>query len=232
MIRLRRLTIVARDPVSLSEFYRRAFDLQSAPGDGAAVCLSDGEFSLELVAQTPGVSPGLRSLGFSGIDRASLESRLVSAGVVPVAEQIGDDRLFSDPDGNLLVGRAGSFPVSPSRGPAPIRHAALYTPDPRRLADFYCRVLEMREVDGTDRGSIFVSDGYLNLALLFRRTEEKLGLNHFGFHVRSNGELRARVEKAGADRGAKRPDRIPFAEYRIHDPEGNGIDISEKGWKA
>jgi hypothetical protein len=30
--------------------------------------------------------------------------------------------------------------------------------------------------------------------------------------------------------GAARPARIPFAEYRVHDPEGNGIDISQKGW--
>ena len=25
---------------------------------------------------------------------------------------------------------------------------------------------------------------------------------------------------------------IPFAEYRADDPEGNGFDISEKGWKV
>jgi hypothetical protein len=43
--------------------------------------------------------------------------------------------------------------------------------------------------------------------------------------------MRDRVERAGLARGARRPDRIPFAEYRVHDPEGNGIDISEKGWK-
>jgi hypothetical protein len=90
----------------------------------------------------------------------------------------------------------------------------------------------MKEVDRTDRSSIFVSDGYLNLALLHQRTEEPLGLNHFGFHVRSNEEMRARAEQAGTRRGSKRPDRIPFAEYRVHDPEGNGIDISEKGWKV
>jgi hypothetical protein len=44
--------------------------------------------------------------------------------------------------------------------------------------------------------------------------------------------MRSRAEKAGVSRGARRPDRIPFAEYRVHDPEGNGIDISEKGWKV
>ena len=90
----------------------------------------------------------------------------------------------------------------------------------------------MNVVERTDRSLIFVSDGYLNLALLYQRFEEKLALNHFGFHVRSNEEMRAWAERAGVLRGAQRPDRIPFAEYRVHDPEGNGVDISEKGWKC
>jgi catechol 2,3-dioxygenase-like lactoylglutathione lyase family enzyme len=114
----------------------------------------------------------------------------------------------------------------------PIRHIALYTPDPQRLANYYCRVLDMKEVDRTDRASIFVSDGYFNLALLYQRKEENMGLNHFGFHVKSNDEMRERAARAGVPPGARRPDRIPFAEYRVHDPEGNGIDISEKGWKV
>ena len=45
-------------------------------------------------------------------------------------------------------------------------------------------------------------------------------------------EMQARAEKAGVRRGAARPERIPFAEYRVHDPEGNGIDISQKGWRV
>ncbi len=49
---------------------------------------------------------------------------------------------------------------------------------------------------------------------------------------RSNEEMQAREEKAGVRRGTARPARIPFAEYRTHDPEGNGIDISQKGWKV
>jgi hypothetical protein len=57
-------------------------------------------------------------------------------------------------------------------------------------------------------------------------------LNHFGFHVTDIEEMRDRAERAGVPRGAKRPERIPFAEYRLHDPEGNGVDISLKGWEA
>ncbi len=90
----------------------------------------------------------------------------------------------------------------------------------------------MKAVDRTDRSSIFVSDGTINLALLYQRSEEKIGLNHFGFHVGSNDEIRERAERSGALGDGKRPQRIPFAEYRLRDPEGNGIDISEKGWKC
>jgi catechol 2,3-dioxygenase-like lactoylglutathione lyase family enzyme len=112
----------------------------------------------------------------------------------------------------------------------PIRHIALYTPNPERMAEFYRAVFDMKEIERTDRSSIFVSDGYFNLALLYQRKEEPIGLNHFGFHVKSNEDMQARAEKAGVRRGAARPERIPFAEYRVHDPEGNGIDISQKGW--
>src|SRR5437870_11779926 len=88
----------------------------------------------------------------------------------------------------------------------------------------------MKEVDYSDRSSIFISDGYFNVALLYQRVgEEKNGFNHFGFHVQDIEAMRDRAERAGVPRGAKRPDRIPFAEYRLHDAEGNGIDISVKG---
>ena len=135
-----------------------------------------------------------------------------------------------DPDGNVVGLCQRHFDVSLRQGPVPIRHIALYTPGPQRLADFYCEVLDLKEVERTDRSSVFVSDGYLNLALLYQRKEEPIGLNHFGFHVKSNEEMQTRAEKAGMRRGAARPERIPFAEYRVHDPEGNGIDISQKGW--
>jgi hypothetical protein len=60
----------------------------------------------------------------------------------------------------------------------------------------------------------------------------RLAVSSFGFHVRSNQEMRDRAERAGSQRAPDVRIRIPFAEYRVHDPEGNGIDISEKGWKS
>jgi len=129
-----------------------------------------------------------------------------------------------------LLSRA--FDTAYKQTPVPIRHVALFTPNPQRLANFYCQLFDMTVVDKTDRSSMFVSDGEINLALLYQRKEEPIGFNHFGFHVKSNEEMQARAERAGVSKGAARPSRIPFAEYRVHDPEGNGIDISQKGLEA
>jgi catechol-2,3-dioxygenase len=114
---------------------------------------------------------------------------------------------------------------------AELRQLAISAKDPLRLAAFYQQVFELKRVYES-RQAICLSDGKFNLALLYQRPEEKLNLNHFGFHVHSIEEMRQRAEQAGISQGAKRPDRIPFAEVRLHDPEGNGIDISVKGWKT
>jgi catechol 2,3-dioxygenase-like lactoylglutathione lyase family enzyme len=236
MPELRRLAIVAENPARLADFYQETFDLEKIGEEDTALFLSDGEFNLALIPRREGAACGLDYLGFQTARVESIQKRLAhvqenQADIQPVAA-FAIDHEMRDPDGNRIGLCSRAFDVSFSKSPVPIRHIALYTPNPRRLADFYCGVLGMKEIDRTDRSSIFVSDGYFNLALLYLRTEEKIGLNHFGFHVKSNEEMRSRAEKAGVSRGAARPERIPFAEYRVHDPEGNGIDISEKGWKA
>ncbi len=236
MPELRRLEILARQPAQLAEFYRSVFDLEEIGGESGHVVLSDGVFSLALRPAPAGFKTGLRCLGFEAARIESIRKKLEhwESGAIAVTESAAAeiDHQMLDPDGNLLVLNRRAFDVAYQNTPVPLRHIALYTPDPQRLANFYCSILDMREVDGTDRGSIFVSDGYINVALLRQRKEESLGLNHFGFHVKNNEDMRLRAERAGVRRGAKRPPRIPFAEYRVHDPEGNGFDISEKGFKV
>lgn len=237
MPQLRRLAIAAEDPAKLAAFYQEVFELDRMGAEGGAVFLSDGTFNLALLPRTSGMATGLQGLGF---EAAGVESIRIKLARNANADQnlsernanTGVEYEMRDPDGNVIGLCKRAFDVSFRQSPVPIRHIALYTPQPQRLADFYCQVLDMKEVERTDRSSIFVSDGYFNLALLYQRKEEPIGLNHFGFHVKSNEEMQTRVEKAGVRRGAARPDRIPFAEYRVHDPEGNGIDISQKGWKV
>ncbi len=234
MAQLRRLAILAEDPSRLAGFYRAVFDLEQIAIEAGAVFLSDGVFNLAFLPAGQGAVRGLNYLGFQKAAVESIQRKLQetdNAHSLQSSASPGMEYLTQDPDGNRVGFSSRAFATSSTGGPAPIRHLALYTPDPARLSDFYCRVFGMKEVQRSDRSSIFVSDGYFNLALLYQRSEERLGLNHFGFYVRSNEEMRDRAEKAGVAPGARRPARIPFAEYRVHDPEGNGFDISEKGWK-
>lgn len=237
MGQLRQLVIGAEDPLRLAQFYREVFELDTIGQTDSGLSLSDGIFHLALVREDERQRQGLRLMGFDTVRVESLGKKLAqvempATAVRPVQSQTGVEFELADPDGNVVGICRRAFDVAYEERPVPIRHIALYTPNPQRLADFYCKVFDMKEVDRTDRSSIFVNDAYLNLALLYQRKEEPIGLNHFGFHVKSNDEMQARAEKAGVRRGAARPERIPFAEYRVHDPEGNGIDISQKGWRS
>ena len=237
MPQLRQLVIAAEDPGRLAAFYQEVFELEKIEEAKGAVFLSEGVFNLALVPETEPHKQGLKHLSFETVRVESLGKKLVQAGaqeseLIQVDAITGVEFELRDPDGNTVGVCRRAFDVAYEQRPVPIRHIALYTPDPQRMADYYCKVLDMKEVEKTDRSSIFVSDGYFNLALLYQRKEEPIGLNHFGFHVKSNEEMQARAEKAGVRRGAARPERIPFAEYRVHDPEGNGIDISQKGWRV
>jgi catechol 2,3-dioxygenase-like lactoylglutathione lyase family enzyme len=237
MPQLRQLTIAAEDPGRLAGFYQDVFELEKIEENQGAVFLSDGTFNLGLLPEADPAKQGFRYLGFDTarvetICKKLLHVEMAESDLLEVNSVAGIDHELRDPDGNLVGISRRAFDVAYSARPVPIRHIALYTPNPQRMRDFYCTVLDMKEVERTDRSSIFVSDGYFNLALLYQRKEEPMGLNHFGFHVKSNEEMQNRAEKAGVRRGAKRPDRIPFAEYRVHDPEGNGIDISQKGWRV
>jgi catechol 2,3-dioxygenase-like lactoylglutathione lyase family enzyme len=237
MPELRRLAIAAESPAKLAAFYQEVFDVEKIGEEDGTMFLSDGTFNLALEPATVDSPHGFRYLGFEAARVESIKLKLermsdIDASLAECAPRAEIDQVLRDPDGNRIGLCKRAFDVAYQKAPVPIRHIALFTPNPQRLADFYTAIFDMREVDRTDRSSIFVSDGYINMALLYQRTEEPLGLNHFGFHVKNNDELRQRAAKAGVRPGARRPERIPFAEYRVHDPEGNGIDISEKGWKV
>jgi catechol 2,3-dioxygenase-like lactoylglutathione lyase family enzyme len=229
MSQLRCLTIKAKEPSRVADFYRTVFELKTVSEDPGLVRLSDGVFTLAFLKESKEDSQGLYASGFQVQELESVQQKSEKGGQAsPQSES-----QVSDSDHNLIDLTTKDFGVAPEKTRYPIRHIALYTADPKRLSNFYNAAFGMKEVAQTDRSSIFVSDGYFNLALLYQRVrEEKNGFNHFGFHVNDLEEIRDRAEKAGTRRGAARPSRIPFAEVRIHDPEGNGVDISVKGWDA
>ncbi len=116
---------------------------------------------------------------------------------------------------------------------AKIRHIALCAEDPARLAEFYKRTFGLEEIarmPGDGPRGIFLSDGYLNLAIIPAKGGPE-GINHFGFQV-DDVEEAGRVAKAhGAQTGiAPRPQDGRYVEVRLHDTVGTPVDLAEAGW--
>ena len=115
---------------------------------------------------------------------------------------------------------------------AKIKHIALITVDPERLAKFYEEVFEMKRLNSDGNGAIYMTDGYINVALLTNKAEGKPnGLNHFGFEIEDQEEIADRIEKWGINRPGERPADRPYAERRGMDPEGNNFDLSVHGFQ-
>ena len=122
-----------------------------------------------------------------------------------------------------------------------IRHMAICTENNRRLARFYRLIFGMEEVWNFEQNSpyaFYVSDGYFNLnCLQIHRTmaevKRDVGINHYGFKVESIKEIGERLSQWNPPiKVADRPRDGRYTEVRIKDPDGNGVDVAEKGWGA
>ena len=111
-----------------------------------------------------------------------------------------------------------------------IRHLAIKTKNPAKLAEFYQDVFDMKVINTEKSGAVYMSDGYLTLAILRNRGEATpSGINHFGFQVDDLGEIEERLKKFDEPMTA-RPSTRPYAEHRAMDPDGNLFDISVHGY--
>lgn len=121
---------------------------------------------------------------------------------------------------------------------AQIRHLAIRTEEPERLAQFYIEVFGFKELHrGSHPGhpagkSVHLTDGYFELAILDNSAQESPnGLYHFGIKIEDMEETLKRFKKFRADKPIRqRPQGTPFAEMRVSDPEGNLIDLSVHGF--
>lgn len=101
-----------------------------------------------------------------------------------------------------------------------IRHIALYSDNPEKEASFYLQAFDLKEVRRSPSGSVFLSDGYINLALLKSRGDsEAKGLHHFGFQVESVAATEERLRRFKPDIEILAPhEGVTFAEYRLRIP--------------
>jgi len=117
-----------------------------------------------------------------------------------------------------------------------LNYLAIMCDDPPQMSDWYRRWFGFEELNRTGEGSVYISDGHFNIGLLKRgaavaESNQERGLHHFGFQIESILEVERNLEDFDPSiRIERRPKEDPYAEYRIIDPEGIIVDLSEKGY--
>jgi catechol 2,3-dioxygenase-like lactoylglutathione lyase family enzyme len=114
---------------------------------------------------------------------------------------------------------------------AKLVHIAVRSAEPRSLANFYKDAFGLKEVL-SNRRAVDLWDGYLFLAINPPSANGPMGLNHFGFVVDDVDALRPVLRDAGASKVEARPAGRSFTDWRVHDPEGNPIDLSSRGYNT
>ena len=118
---------------------------------------------------------------------------------------------------------------------AKLRHLAILTHQPEKMAHFYKHVFDLKELYRTKNGSVHLSDGEVNLAILNASNPKEpghaAGLYHFGFQVDDQETVAKRIGELHPEGAPQaRPKGTSYAETRGSDPDGNLFDISTWGW--
>src|ERR1700751_3434885 len=131
-----------------------------------------------------------------------------------------------------------------------IKHIALTTKDPGKTAAFYKEAFGLQEVRRAPNGAVFLTDGYINLAILNWKTEKSAdvgahgpnysGIHHFGFEVEDLDDAADKLGRAHGQRLEEKPrlDTEMAAgghrnfEMKWAGPDGVVIDISHTGWET
>ena len=112
---------------------------------------------------------------------------------------------------------------------ARIRHIAIFSDDPANLAEFYADVFNMKVNGKSNQGAVWMTDGYMDIALLPRRGNELApqGVHHFGItiDVDEKDHVYNRLKERGHKLMTPPPGR-PYVEDAVKDADGNKFDIS------
>jgi catechol 2,3-dioxygenase-like lactoylglutathione lyase family enzyme len=128
-----------------------------------------------------------------------------------------------------------------------IRHIAIATRDLEKTVRFYKEGLGLSEVGKVDSPlaeGYYLTDGYVNLAVLKFKDDEAAttegalrhtGIHHFGVQVDDLEAARKRIEKAGATHHPMKgmeamAQRDANVEVKFRGPDGVTVDLSEHGW--
>src|SRR5436309_13188522 len=89
---------------------------------------------------------------------------------------------------------------------ARIKHIALTTKEPAKVAEFYKSAFGLKELRRSPNGAVFLTDGHINVAILNPKDEKSpdmgahgpnfSGIHHFGFEVDDLGDACQKLEAA------------------------------------
>ena len=252
--RLRYLAIMSDKPSELAEFYERHLALEelgrSNHGD---VSTTDGFLNITFLKRRAELheahmEPGLHHFGLEVENLAEVQERYRAlCPNMPIIQEpgglhFGDIRIFA-PEGMPISLSERPFGVDKGVDRLPrVRHIACNALWPEGILNFFTLVFGFRELEASrerrtqGRGNRFAGDGCTNLAIhpFYNPSEghePKYGVNHFGFLV---SDVLSKVDELAREIPvAKRPASRPYAEYRLHDIEGNKFDLSQtKGWEV
>ncbi|HEY7060268.1 MAG TPA: VOC family protein [Chloroflexota bacterium] len=119
---------------------------------------------------------------------------------------------------------------------ARIRHLAILTEDVDKLVKFYTEAFGLHVVEGIGTAT-YLSDGHVNLAIIPIGPEREIegpqlqtGINHIGFQVEDVAAVAPICNELGAAHPVTKRPPNREAESRVHDPDGNPVDLSQHGW--
>jgi catechol 2,3-dioxygenase-like lactoylglutathione lyase family enzyme len=125
---------------------------------------------------------------------------------------------------------------------ARIKHIAIRTHDVEKTAAFYREAFGLTQV-GVGQNGIYLTDGYLNIAVLNLRPgidgeSLKLGIDHVGFQVDDVEATVAQIRNLGGKPLTDRPGPAAtksapsqsYFEVKCLGPDDQVIDVSSAGW--
>jgi catechol 2,3-dioxygenase-like lactoylglutathione lyase family enzyme len=133
---------------------------------------------------------------------------------------------------------------------ARIKHIALTTKEPDKVADFYKAAFGLKELRRSANGAVFLTDGHIHIAVLNHKDESSpdmgahgpnfSGLHHFGFEVDDLDEACQKLEAAHGRRLTAKDESDAAMRDGVHanfemkwaGPDGVVMDISHTGWEG
>ena len=124
---------------------------------------------------------------------------------------------------------------------AKLRHLAIACKDPDKMAEFYIKAFDFKNVrtsDGPLADGHHLSDGTIGLAILRFKTDQigkgmdYTGLHHFGVLVEDLDEAAKAVSANGGKHymDQDNPERVGGFEVKMYGPEGVLFDLAEHPW--